>query len=171
MRRTTLLSLLLTGALPAQTAFHMPGWFEPSGEAAVGGGAGLGLFISRYGVDSAAGGIRFAGTEARNGIRLEQPLRARSQYFIGSDPLRWRENVPQYGRVRQSSIYPGVDLVYYFDRGRLEFDLELSEGADPDRIRLEFSTQVELERGNELMAGDLRVGAPAAYQGDRKSVV
>ena len=48
-------------------------------------------------------------------------------YLIGQDRSRWRTGVPTYGRVRLSSVYPGIDLVYYgrasqgpvrmFDRG------------------------------------------------------
>src|SRR5437016_7438669 len=33
-------------------------------------------------------------------------------YFIGSDPKKWRTNIPTYARVEYNNVYPGVDLVY-----------------------------------------------------------
>ena len=32
-------------------------------------------------------------------------------YFIGTDPARWRPDVPVWGGVRYRDLYPGVDLV------------------------------------------------------------
>lgn len=47
-------------------------------------------------------------------------------------------HIPTYAAIRYRSVYPGVDLVYYGNAGRLEYDLRVVPGADPDRIRLAF---------------------------------
>jgi len=57
-------------------------------------------------------------------------------YLIGRDARRWRTGVPTYAAVAYRGVYPGVDLVYYGARGRLEYDWRLAPGADPRRIRL-----------------------------------
>src|SRR4029077_2656236 len=65
-------------------------------------------------------------------------LPGKVNYFIGNDPAKWRTNVPTYAQVRYESLYPGVDLIYYGTRGRLEYDFVVAPGADPGLIALRF---------------------------------
>lgn len=93
-----------------------------------------------------------------------------SSYFRGRDPAGWRTGIPQYRRVRYHGVYPGVDLVYHGDRGRLEYDFVLAPGADPARIRLRFSgarrTALDKEGGLVLATpgGAIRQQRPRVYQ-------
>ena len=96
--------------------------------------------------------------------------------MIGADPGSWRTNVDRWSRIRYTEIYPGIDLVYYGNNGRLEFDFVLQPGADPGRIRLSFPSGTPKlgEEGELLLAAGtnaLRLRAPACYQmgrgGDR----
>jgi len=92
-------------------------------------------------------------------------------YFIGSDPKRWRAGIPTYGKIAYSQVYPGVDLVFYGNQRRLEYDFVVAPGADPGRIDMDFSgAQPKLDRtGNVLLslAGQTVVlGKPALYQGE-----
>jgi len=94
----------------------------------------------------------------------------RSNYFIGNDPARWQRNVPHYARVKYRDVYPGVDLVYYGNQGRLESDYILAPGADPSRIGLEIkgAGAVKLDSEGALVlrtaAGDVVLHKPFAYQ-------
>lgn len=36
-----------------------------------------------------------------------------ANYFLGDNPALWHANIPTYSRVQYSSIYKGIDLVYY----------------------------------------------------------
>jgi hypothetical protein len=63
-------------------------------------------------------------------------LPGKSNYFIGNDPKKWRTNMPTYARVKYEGVYPGVDLVYYGNQGRLEYDFVVAPGADPGSIQL-----------------------------------
>jgi Beta-propeller repeat len=72
---------------------------------------------------------------------LEQ-LPGTSNYFIGSDPKKWRTAVPNYARVRYQNVYPGVDLVYYGNQRQLEYDFVVAPGADPRAIKLDFTGMV-----------------------------
>src|SRR5215472_4444167 len=58
-----------------------------------------------------------------------------SNYLVGNDPRAWRQNVVRYSMVRFDNLYPGIAVVYYFREGHLEFDLDVSGGANPADVR------------------------------------
>jgi hypothetical protein len=64
-------------------------------------------------------------------------LPGKSNYFIGNQPSQWRTGIANYARVRYEEVYPGVDLVFYGNQGRLEYDFVARPGADPRAIALE----------------------------------
>ena len=117
--------------------------------------------------------MRLVNGEPRPGIQGEIPLRSKSHYLRGTDPGRWRLDVPSFSRVRYREVYPGIDLIFYGNGRRLEFDFRLHEGVGPEAIRLQFEgmggipARFELsldERGNLILPGDLRLMRPLAYQ-------
>lgn len=65
-------------------------------------------------------------------------LPGKSNYFIGNDPKKWRTNVPNYARVKYQNVYPGIDLVYYGNQGKLEYDWVVAPDANPNRIAFEI---------------------------------
>jgi hypothetical protein len=115
--------------------------------------------------------MRFAGARARPEVEGIDPLPARSHYFVGSDPKRWRADVPQYGRVTYRSLWKGIDLTFYGTaQGRLEWDFTVSPGADPKTIRLAFEGARSLRldgEGNLVIrteAGEVVQRRPHLYQ-------
>jgi len=74
-----------------------------------------------------------------SGTRTETLLSSVTNYYPGNDSKNWRTAVPNYGMVRFESVYPGIDLVYYGNEGQLEYDFVVHPGADPSKIRLQFS--------------------------------
>ncbi len=60
-------------------------------------------------------------------------------YLVGNDPSKWRTGVPTYAKVRYSQLYPGVNLVFYGNQRRLEYDFVVAPGAAPEQIVMEFS--------------------------------
>jgi len=100
-------------------------------------------------------------------------------YLIGNQPSAWHKNIPTYSRVRYSGLYPGIDVVYYVHDGRLEYDLVLARGADPNRIRLnvEGAQSLRVDDSGDLAiataGGELRQHRPIVYQemnGERRQV-
>ncbi|MBI3664734.1 MAG: SBBP repeat-containing protein, partial [Acidobacteria bacterium] len=93
-----------------------------------------------------------------------------SNYFIGNDPKRWRTDIPHYTKVEYRGIYPGVDLVYYGNRGSLEYDFIVNPGASSGLIRLAFegADSVRMEGSHEVVAetrlGKLRLSRPRIFQ-------
>ena len=101
-------------------------------------------------------------------------LPAHTDYFLGSRE-HWHTGIPNYSRVRYRAVYPGVDVVYYGNPSRLEYDFVLQPGADPRAIRLQFRGAGHLRITAE---GDLAfesAGArmvqekPAIYQEDGRT--
>ncbi len=106
-------------------------------------------------------GPRMTGAEELPGI---------SNYFIGSDPEKWRTNVPRYAQVRYQDVYPGVDLIYYGNQRQLEYDFIVAPGADPEPIQLEIqgADQLEIDATGDLVlhfaSGQVRLRKPLIYQ-------
>ncbi len=109
--------------------------------------------------------------------RDERP--GKVNYFIGDDSSKWLTNIPTYGKVAYSGVYPGVDLVYYGNRHQLEYDLIVAPGADPSVIQINFAGAQGLrvdKRGDlwlQTKAGEMRQTKPSIFQevnGVRKPV-
>jgi len=91
-------------------------------------------------------------------------------YFLGSEPAKWHAGVPTFEQVKYAGIYPGVDLVYYGNQGRLEFDFQLAPGADAGAIQFRFdgSRKLKLDREGNLVVtapnGDVSFQRPLVYR-------
>ncbi|HXH47857.1 MAG TPA: SBBP repeat-containing protein [Terriglobia bacterium] len=115
-------------------------------------------------------------------------LPGKANYILGNDPALWHKNLPRYARVHYAAIYPGVDLVFYGNGGRLEYDFIVSPGADPSAISFTFASgsksgsmhtepSLRLEPNGDLAltttAGDVRLHHPVIYQeqnGERHTI-
>jgi hypothetical protein len=61
--------------------------------------------------------MKLVDANGRANVTGLEELPGKSNYFIGNDPKKWRTNVPNYAKVKYAGVYPGVDLVYYGNRG------------------------------------------------------
>ena len=97
-------------------------------------------------------------------------LPGKSNYFIGNDPVKWRTNVVNHAKLKYYDVYPGIDLVYYGNRGHLEYDFIVASGIDPGSIRLAFDGEDEIsldDYGNLSLSVDgveLVLKRPEIYQ-------
>jgi hypothetical protein len=110
----------------------------------------------------------------------DSQLPGKSNYFIGNDPTKWHRDIPQFARVRYRNVYPGIDLVYYGNQGRLEYDFEVAPGSDPRQVALRFQgpenqsprnhgpRNLRIDAGGDLVltvgGSDVRLQAPRVYQ-------
>jgi hypothetical protein len=114
--------------------------------------------------------MKLAGAQPARRIEGLEKQAGVANYLLGKNPAHWRTDIPLFQKVRYEEVYPGIDLVYYGNRERLEFDFIVSAGADPNAVRLEFSgmkrmkltPRGELVLENEL--GDVRYDKPVLYQ-------
>jgi hypothetical protein len=128
---------------------------------------------------SAPAAFKFHGVGGAHRGRGEQVLHSESNYLLGSDPARWRIHVQSFQRVTYRELYPGIDLIYYGNNGRLEFDLVARSGVDPGKISIgvEGVEQLRLDGDGSLILGDstanIRFQRPRVFQdfaGVRKDV-
>ena len=68
--------------------------------------------------------MKLVGTNSPAEPTGEIQLPGKSNYLIGNDPEKWHRDIPQFARVRYRNVYPGIDLIYYGNQGRLEYDFE-----------------------------------------------
>ena len=114
--------------------------------------------------------IRLKGADPTSRIAGVRELAGKSNYLIGRDPKRWHTNVPTFASVRAANVYPGIDVVYRGEQGRLEYDLEAAPHADPSRIKLEIdgARRLALDASRNLViataAGEVVQRAPLIYQ-------
>ncbi len=114
--------------------------------------------------------LQLVGANSAPQIAGMEEFPGKANYFRGSDPARWRTNVPTYGKVRYREVYPGIDLVFYGNQRQLEHDFIVAPGADPQAIRLTLdgadSVAIDPQGDLVLLAGDqeLRLRKPYIYQ-------
>lgn len=163
---------------------HLPIAFEPNqGQAETGAlftGRGDGYAVAldktgsklmlRAGDKKAAIRTDLTGANPRatlSGLDLQKSY---SSYFRGKDSSKWAVNVPNYGQVKESSVYPGIDLLYYGNQSKLEYDFVVAPGADPRAIRMRFSgvTSVKTDAEGNLVlstaSGNVVQHKPVIYQ-------
>ena len=99
-----------------------------------------------------------------------EPLPGESNYFLGNHATNWITHVPNCAKVRYERVYPGIDLVYYGNHERLEYDYLVSAGADPGLVRLRLRGMRSLRLGTagdlimEVQGSEFCLRKPLAYQ-------
>jgi hypothetical protein len=162
--------------LPLRFEANQGQWDSSVRFRARGGGFNLSLTQSGPVVDFPTAGaarleMALSGSNPAAVVEGLDPLAARTDYFLGPR-AGWHTGIASYARVRYRSVYPGVDVVYYGRRNRLEYDFVLAPGADPGAIRLEFrgAESVRITPAGDLAvetaAGTLMQLRPAIYQED-----
>ena len=114
--------------------------------------------------------LRLVGANPHTRVTGLDPLPGKSNYFLGNDPKKWRTNVSNYAKVEYENVYPGVDLVYYGNQGKLEYDFVVAPGADPHLVALniEGAERMHIDPQGDLVlssdGGHVRLHKPAVYQ-------
>ena len=96
--------------------------------------------------------MRLPGARAGSHLMVERPLTQRRHYYLGNEPRRWHTAIPAFARLRYQQLYPGIDLLFYGKGPRLEYDFEVTPGADPGQIAWSFSgvDQLRLDERGDL---------------------
>src|SRR5579875_340353 len=114
--------------------------------------------------------IRFVGANPHPRFTGLDPLRARVNYLIGDDPSKVHRDIPTFGRVKMSDVYPGIDVIYYGQPGALEYDIVAAPGADTSKIKfsIEGPTETTTDANGDVMiktpAGVIAMLKPRIYQ-------
>src|SRR5260370_9524835 len=92
----------------------------------------------------ASGALRFEllGADAGAAWHASDPTSATTSYYVRRDARTWARDVPHYRRLIRNRTYPDIDVVYYGNANRLEYDFLLAPHADPSRIRIRTKARV-----------------------------
>jgi hypothetical protein len=114
--------------------------------------------------------MRLVGAAAGAAVEALEPLPGVANYLVGNDPRSWRTGVSAFASVRYHNVYAGVDILYYGNQRRLEYDFVVAAGARPEQIAIAFdgADRVAVEADGTLAIGigdtELRQPAPIVYQ-------
>jgi hypothetical protein len=115
-------------------------------------------------------GIRFVGCSPRSVIEGRDKLRAAGNFFEGSDPGKWRSDVPLFGKLVYRELWPGIDAVYSTSSEAFKSEFRVAKGADPGLIHWSYGPRVRVEVESDgslaVRAGGqvVRETAPVIYQ-------
>lgn len=166
----------------AVTAFNLPAEFQPNrGQAPAGFDFMAQGFGYTLGISPTRAQLALAGAEGRSsqiGISfpganpLSKPLPTgkmghTSAYYLGQRAI---VGIPSYAQLRFAGLWPGVDVLYYGNNHKLEYDLVVAPQADSSSVRIRFDgvQRVELSNNGDLLLhaenNDVIQQAPVAYQ-------
>ncbi len=100
--------------------------------------------------------IKFDGASVPYHVEAREEQEGKCNYFIGNDETQWLTNVPTYATVYYKDIYPNIDAVFYGNKGRLEYDMCVAPGGDPQQICVQFEGAQDLVLDGD---GTLHIGA------------
>jgi hypothetical protein len=80
--------------------------------------------------------MKLSGANTAATVVGRKPLAGTSNYFVGRDPSRWRTGIRNYAEVKYADVYPGVDLIYYGNGKKFEYDFNVASGADTRAIQM-----------------------------------
>jgi hypothetical protein len=114
--------------------------------------------------------LKLSGTNGLAQMEGSGKLERKTNYFIGNNRKDWVTNVPSYRSVEYHDVYPGIDLVFYGNQRRLEYDFIVSPGADPEKLALKVDGSGKLRtdgHGNlvfKTAGGYVNFEKPVMYQ-------
>ena len=113
--------------------------------------------------------LDFEGANPNVKVVGQERTEAVVSYFKGQ-PSEWKTALPTYNGVVYEELWPGIDLVYGGETGKLKYSFVVKPGADPSRIRLVYrgASAVRLTEAGRLAvettAGGFEEDVPYAYQ-------
>ncbi len=116
--------------------------------------------------------VSFEGANETPSVYGEQSSNININYFIGNNPAQWYRHIPAYQQIIFENIYEGTNLIYYSRGDHLEYNFEVSPGADPSviRIHLDGINTLSLASDNSLIIntvlGDIVEQPPVVFQYD-----
>ncbi len=113
--------------------------------------------------------VNFLHMNEQTEIIPDKPLDTYNNYFIGNDSTKWARKCRIFQGVTYKNIYPGIDLRYYTDNGKLKYDLIVHPGADPAQIAMQYEGLDGLTVSNNRLllktsVGDVKEMEPYSYQ-------
>jgi photosystem II stability/assembly factor-like uncharacterized protein len=124
--------------------------------------------------------LKMIGANPSAQVAGHDQLPGKVNYLIGADQDKWHTDIPTYRKVQYSSIYPGVNLVYYGNHAELEYDFVVAPGGNIEAIKFQFdgADRISLDGTGDLRLtvaqSEVKLHQPVIYQlgdgGERREV-
>jgi len=113
--------------------------------------------------------MQFVGGNPTAELSAHDELIGKSNYLFGNNPEKWRTGIAHFREVEYRNIYPRVDLLFYGNPRKLEYDFVVNPGGNPEliRVRLRGADQIRLDGENlSVKVGQryLQITKPLIYQ-------
>ncbi|MDK9701393.1 MAG: T9SS type A sorting domain-containing protein, partial [bacterium] len=69
-------------------------------------------------------------------VEAQGELPWKNNYFLGNDSTKWAPNCRNFSTVIYREVWDGIDIEWYENDGKLEFDFIVHPGFDPSQIRM-----------------------------------
>lgn len=89
--------------------------------------------------------LEFADGNLSGGIEGVTPVDTKVSYFIGNDPNKWYVDVPIFTGVRYEDVYPGIDIEFLNQDGRLSSRILAQPLADLSQVELAVAGAISQE--------------------------
>ena len=119
--------------------------------------------------------LQILGANQSANIVAENKVETKTNYIVGSE-INWKTDIPNYSHIRYEEILKNIDVVYYGNNGRLEYDFILKPHADTKDILLSFggADNLEVNQKGQLIIGlgknEIIQKKPIAYQINAKGI-
>src|SRR5439155_4054792 len=83
----------------------------------------------------------------------------------GRDRSKWHTNLHTYRSLRYRDLWPGIDMVFKGQGGKLSYEFVVRPGANPSDIRLAYQGAKGISLSK---SGDLLIKTPLATFSDQR---
>lgn len=92
-----------------------------------------------------------------------------TNYFIGSNPEKWKSNIKSYQEVNYSEVYKGIDLQVLGNNNSIKYNFIVKPHAKPANIQMAYRglKSIKIKNGELLLENrfyTMRESKPFAYQ-------
>lgn len=106
-------------------------------------------------------------------LKKETPLPSYNNYYLEVCP-NGVTGVKSYKKVTYKNLYQGIDLVYYENNGKLEYDFNVQPGTDYKQIQLKIDGATNIIKNQDgsisikTPLGTINEGTPIVYQNNKQ---
>jgi gliding motility-associated-like protein len=113
--------------------------------------------------------VRFLGAAANVMSIPDKKLPTYNNYFIGDEHDKWASNCSIFQAITYKNIYPGIDVRYYSNSGKLKYDIIVHPGGNIGNIVMRYDGADKLSVINKELVigtsvGEVRELYPYSYQ-------
>ena len=114
--------------------------------------------------------LAFVGANPAPTLVGADQLPERTSYLTGDDPAKWQADLASYAGVIYQQLYPGIDLQYDGNNGRLKSTYIVAVGAKPALLRWNYTgaQNVKIDKDGNLA---IKLAPPRGRATEDRSVM